>query len=108
MSVYDPVPLTRPSPLAARFRPVLAADLLEHTRRLDALPPAGSDADPVELAQRAAATDAVRRVTAALARIDDGSYGVCVHCSAPIPEERLELVPHSDACVACARRASVR
>lgn len=108
MSVYDPVPLTRPSPLAARFRPVLEAQLLEHTRRLDALPAAGSDADPAELAQRAATTEAIRRVTAALARVENGSYGTCVACGAPIPEERLELVPHSDVCVTCARQGRAR
>src|SRR3989441_9584225 len=29
----------------------------------------------------------------ALARLDAGTYGVCVHCSAPVQEKRIEAVP---------------
>ena len=32
-------------------------------------------------------------VLAALARIDDGSYGRCVDCAGPVPEPRLEARP---------------
>ena len=37
----------------------------------------------------------------ALARIDDGSYGVCVDCGKPVPEGRLEAKPEAARCVAC-------
>ena len=40
-------------------------------------------------------------VTAALARIDDGSYGRCVDCGSPVPEERLEARPATARCVPC-------
>ena len=45
-------------------------------------------------------TDVVR----ALAKIDDGTYGLCDRCGALIPEERLEARPWSVRCVRCASR----
>src|ERR1700739_3669108 len=39
-------------------------------------------------------------VLAALARIDDGSYGRCVDCAGPVPEPRLEARPRPAACPA--------
>jgi RNA polymerase-binding transcription factor DksA len=47
----------------------------------------------------------LRRVAllrAALGRVHDGSYGRCVTCSDPIPEARLEALPHTPWCVDCA------
>ena len=38
-------------------------------------------------------------IDAALARIDDGSYGVCSACGGPIGEERLEAVPYATLCI---------
>lgn len=38
----------------------------------------------------------------ALARIESGDYGVCVGCGETIPEARLEVLPYSTRCVACA------
>ena len=40
-------------------------------------------------------------VLAALARIDDGSYGRCVDCGHEIPEPRLEARPATPRCVPC-------
>ncbi|MGH3165055.1 MAG: TraR/DksA family transcriptional regulator [Trebonia sp.] len=40
-------------------------------------------------------------VMAALARIDDGSYGRCVDCAGPVPEPRLEARPATARCVPC-------
>ena len=40
-------------------------------------------------------------VLAALARIDDGSYGNCVDCGHEIPEPRLEARPATPRCVPC-------
>ncbi len=39
-------------------------------------------------------------VEAALARIEDGSYGTCVDCGQPIPDARLEVRPEAARCVA--------
>ena len=45
----------------------------------------------------------LRAIEAAIARLDDGTYGVCVRCGAQIPAERLEAVPWTPYCVACSR-----
>jgi RNA polymerase-binding transcription factor DksA len=39
---------------------------------------------------------------AALARIDDGTYGVCATCGGRIADERLEALPGTKVCVGCA------
>jgi DnaK suppressor protein len=43
-------------------------------------------------------------IDAALARIDDGTYGECVNCGAQIPEERLEAMPWATLCIDCKRK----
>lgn len=43
-----------------------------------------------------------RRVTRALAKIDDGTYGTCDSCGRAIPDGRLRAVPQSVLCVDCA------
>jgi len=40
-------------------------------------------------------------VALALARLDDGTYGICEECGAAIPRERLEALPTASLCVAC-------
>ena len=44
----------------------------------------------------------LRMIDAALARVADGSYGICVNCGEDISEERLEAVPHAARCRHCA------
>lgn len=43
----------------------------------------------------------VAAVADALARFDDGSYGLCRICSAPIPYERLSVLPETERCRGC-------
>lgn len=43
----------------------------------------------------------LREVRAALARIEDGSYGICLNCEQPIPKKRLDAVPWAAYCVRC-------
>jgi DnaK suppressor protein len=38
-------------------------------------------------------------IDAALARIEDGTYGTCEVCGKPIAEERLEAVPYATLCI---------
>jgi RNA polymerase-binding transcription factor DksA len=45
----------------------------------------------------------IRMIEAALKRIEDDEYGDCVKCGAPIPEERLDLLPYTPFCAECAR-----
>lgn len=50
----------------------------------------------------ASATDRLADVYAALARITDGTYGVCERCGQPIAHERLLARPTARTCIACA------
>jgi DnaK suppressor protein len=45
------------------------------------------------------------QVVAALARLDDGTYGTCVDCGRPIPDARLEVRPEAARCVEDQARA---
>jgi RNA polymerase-binding transcription factor DksA len=74
------------------------------------------DQHPAELATNLSDSDrenAVREVVDgqrqevvdALARLDDGSYGTCVDCGRPLPEERLDARPEAARCVECQAKA---
>ena len=43
----------------------------------------------------------IKMIQAALARIKDGTFGVCVVCGEPISRERLEVLPHTPRCKQC-------
>jgi RNA polymerase-binding transcription factor DksA len=44
----------------------------------------------------------IARIRAALARMDAGEYGYCTKCGGEISEERLDLLPWTPFCRACA------
>ena len=44
------------------------------------------------------------RIREALARLDARTYGQCVDCGQPLPEERLEIRPEAARCVSCQQR----
>lgn len=44
----------------------------------------------------------LERTERALAKLDEGTYGICDACGAPIPPARLKAMPDSVLCVACA------
>lgn len=46
--------------------------------------------------------DELRLLQAAIARIDAGTYGVCVTCGNQIAHQRLEALPHTQTCINCA------
>jgi len=46
----------------------------------------------------------LRRITAALQRIDDGEYGICLECDEPINPKRLEFDPTVLLCIDCASK----
>jgi DnaK suppressor protein len=41
------------------------------------------------------------RVRAALARVNEGTYGKCARCGSDIPPERLEFMPEAPNCIQC-------
>lgn len=43
----------------------------------------------------------LRQVEAALARFDDGAYGVCTRCGQDIAAARLRANPAAERCIAC-------
>ena len=54
------------------------------------------------LAQQTRRDLQVLRLTAALARIDEGEYGFCEDCGEAIMLKRLELDPSVTRCISCA------
>ena len=44
------------------------------------------------------------QIDRALAKIDDGTYGICDDCGRPIPEERLDARPATARCIECSSR----
>jgi RNA polymerase-binding transcription factor DksA len=45
----------------------------------------------------------LEQIKAALARIEQGTFGQCEECQQSIPVERLRVVPYAPFCVECAR-----
>ena len=43
----------------------------------------------------------VSRVRFAVKRIDEGQYGLCVHCGVPIELDRLDSTPETPFCAEC-------
>src|SRR2546421_12242807 len=43
----------------------------------------------------------LRNVRAALRRIDEGAFGVCLHCEEDISPKRLNAVPWTSYCIHC-------
>lgn len=41
------------------------------------------------------------KINKALAKIEDGTYGICIDCSQPISEKRLKLFQNATRCLSC-------
>ena len=97
-----------------RFRKVLESRVIEFdrsTRRRDAIAVEKS-ADELESALQASQRELavltlesesarVREARAALRRIQDGSYGICVECDEKISPKRLAALPWAALCIRC-------
>lgn len=81
----------------------LEAQRREHHRILNQLPPA--HVDPVAAQQAHGARTAMAQIDAALHRLVEGTYGLCIACDQPIPAARLEARPHTEHCVPCQEAA---
>lgn len=57
-----------------------------------------------DLALREHATQQLALVEAALARLDEGTFGTCIECGRPIAPERLEALPWAAHCIDCKTR----
>jgi DnaK suppressor protein len=52
-------------------------------------------------------TQLSRRVKAALARMEDGTYGTCLTCEVSISVKRLQAVPWAELCLRCQERSDL-
>ncbi|NJP52055.1 molecular chaperone DnaK [Streptomyces sp. SBST2-5] len=104
------VPRTEPRPGSSATEEIRRR--LEHARstrlaQLKALDEeSASPDDPLTARQREAIQSALQEIEQALARLDDGTYGICEGCGKPVPPERLEILPYTRHCVTCRRRAA--
>ncbi|HKL56669.1 MAG TPA: TraR/DksA C4-type zinc finger protein [Roseovarius sp.] len=48
----------------------------------------------------------IARIRAALGRLRDGSYGICASCGEQIAADRLDILPETPVCRACAAQMS--
>ena len=74
---------------------VLDADSSERATQLEN--------DEVLWAMRHEGEQQIAAIDAALDRLENGTYGRCARCHAPIGEDRLAAVPYTPFCVDCAR-----
>ena len=44
----------------------------------------------------------IRQIDAALMRISEGSYGICISCGKPVGDKRQEALPFATRCIDCA------
>ena len=77
--------------------------------RLDILaelaPRALPSVDPVAYQTVESNRMVVAQISAALNRLDAGTYGRCTRCGGQIAVARLEVLPHAAACIECQSRA---
>ena len=52
--------------------------------------------------------DLLRKIDAALKRIDDGTYGICARGDHPIEKARLKALPYAELCIKDAQAAQSR
>ena len=100
---------TREAALRAR-RAELTRHMASVEHRLEETPPAdwedrASERQGDEVLESLGQADKaeVRRIDAALARIEAGTYGVCQAFGDPISAARLDLLPDTPFCKSCAR-----
>jgi RNA polymerase-binding protein DksA len=100
----------------AEIRRVLVEKRQELTERLDRIHAnvrRGYHADSKERAKELEDNEVVdalgnearqelRKISAALQRLDAGDYGICTECGLPISEGRLKVYPYADECIECA------
>jgi DnaK suppressor protein len=91
------------------------AELIAGIRGRDAIA-VDTSADEIERIQSALVRDVIirdldsraillRAIAAALDRMGDGSFGVCVSCETAISQKRLDAVPWAPCCIRCQEAA---
>lgn len=57
--------------------------------------------DEVLEAQGTSGQNEIIAIDAALVRVEDGSFGICMSCDEPISEQRLDIIPTAVKCKNC-------
>ena len=58
----------------------------------------------INMALRRRAKRKVRSLQDALARLEEGTYGICERCGREIGAQRLEAIPEARLCIDCAQQ----
>lgn len=54
----------------------------------------------------AAEENRLEMIEAALERVENGTFGQCVHCEKAVPKARLNAIPYTPSCIKCAEAAN--
>jgi RNA polymerase-binding transcription factor DksA len=87
-------------------------DFKEIAGGIDPKDAADSAADAIDQKNLAALSaqelSRLKLINAALARVAENRYGICVKCGREIPQARLEAIPYATMCVECKSREERR
>lgn len=95
---------------AASLRKAINLDRQQLDGRADSLPPAFDDGRDeaandalrdVDVAELERRSTQLAEVEAALQRVEDGTFGVCLSCGEAIDNQRLHAAPQSARCISC-------
>jgi DnaK suppressor protein len=59
--------------------------------------------DETLLAQEKMIIQKIAAIRAAIRRVDEGHYGICLRCGEKIASARLEAMPEATLCISCAK-----
>jgi len=91
---------------AARIREMLVLQAAEREEILRTLAPrATPNDDPIAYMTTVATRRELEQITAAIGRLDNGTYGRCVACGQGIAPARLDARPFADTCIGCQSNA---
>jgi RNA polymerase-binding transcription factor DksA len=104
----------------AKFRVVLESrrdELVERLREIDDALEGTQTKDWEELATEREGDEVlegmgtsgkaeIAKIQAALQRMEEGEFGICVSCGEEISQERLDVVPYTPFCRTCADKRS--
>lgn len=80
--------------ITANVRRKLDADSKEQAKQLE-------DQEVVD-ALGNEAREELAKISAALMRLDNGTFGACANCGETIPADRLQAYPYAQECITCA------
>ena len=81
--------------------------MIESSRQGDLADQAdGTNEVHIELKVRQTDAKILQAIEAALLRIEDGTYGICLDCGGRIASARLKAIPWTRVCIECKKKQS--